>query len=184
VIGSLLGPHLVRKDVPQDQPTRTPDAPGWVLEYSRVNFRFNEALYRSCTGQLKKPPHPIVRTNEAMFMDMPGQVVPRYFWRDAGHFKRQGIGYSMVIDGRPASTAFAAFVHGKQLEIGIETAGQYRGKGYAVHVCRALIGHCLEKGHEPIWSCRLENVGSFHLAGKLGFEPILYVPYYQLISHE
>jgi L-amino acid N-acyltransferase YncA len=89
----------------------------------------------------------------------------------------------MVIDSQPATTAFAAFVHGKQLEMGIETAPPHRGKGYAVYICQALIGHCLKEGFEPIWACRLENAGSFRLAKKLGFEPTLYLPYYQLVSH-
>ena len=114
---------------------------------------------------------------------MPGQVIPRYFWRGAEHFANDGIGFSMLIDGMAASTAFAAFMHGKQLEMGIETVVQHRGMGYAEHACKALIEYCLENGYEPIWSCRLENTGSFNLAMKLGFEPELYAPYYQLASN-
>jgi hypothetical protein len=33
---------------------------------------------------------------------------------------------------------------------------------------------------EPVWACRLENDGSYKLAQKLGFEPVLEIPYYRL----
>ena len=183
MIESLLGQHLIRKDTPQDQPATTPEVPGKVIEYSRVNYLFNPDLYKRFAGELKQPPYEVVRTTKAMFTDMPGQVIPRYFWRDAEHFMKDSVGYTMVIDGRPASTAFVAFAHGNQLEMGIETAVPYRGKGYAIYACQALIDYCLSNGCEPIWSCRLENTSSFNLARRLGFEPTLYTPYYQLVSH-
>jgi GNAT superfamily N-acetyltransferase len=183
VVESQLGPGLIKKNTSQDKPAKTSDVPGKVIEYSRVNFRFNETLYRGHATQLKKTPHAIVRTTENMVNDMSGQVIPRYFWWDGENFGRGGIGFSMVIDGQAASTAFVAFTRGRQLEMGIETAEKYRGKGYARYACMALIDYCLANGYEPIWSCRLENTGSFKLALNLGFEPTLYLPYYQLVSH-
>lgn len=33
---------------------------------------------------------------------------------------------------------------------------------------------------EPIWSCRLENTGSYKLAQKIGFLPTAEIPYYRL----
>lgn len=67
-----------------------------------------------------------------------------------------------------------------QLELGIESAPNYRGKGFAMHTCESLIDYCLEKGYEPIWSCRLENTGSYRLAQRLGFEPVLFHPFYKV----
>jgi RimJ/RimL family protein N-acetyltransferase len=57
---------------------------------------------------------------------------------------------------------------------------QYRGKGLALHACSALIDYCLEYNYEPVWACRLENYASYKLAQKLGFDPVLYMPYYKL----
>ncbi len=46
--------------------------------------------------------------------------------------------------------------------------------------CSTLIEYCLENSYEPVWACRLENVGSYKLAEKLGFEMYGEVPYYRL----
>jgi GNAT superfamily N-acetyltransferase len=173
-IEQLLGAKLIPKPVPQDKPTAEQEVPGKVMEYSRVNFRFDRSLYRPVSG-------PAVPTSPEVFGSMPGQVVPRHFWRDYGHFARDGAGFTAMAGNKPAATAFAAFVHGSRLEIGIETVPEFRGKGYAAVACRALIDYCLARNLEPLWSCRLENAGSYNLAMKLGFRPTLYMPYYQLV---
>ncbi|WP_459929838.1 GNAT family N-acetyltransferase [Desulfosporosinus burensis] len=95
-------------------------------------------------------------------------------------FQNKGIGYSLIYDGEVASTAFSSCRFENQLEIGIETLARYRGKGFALYVCSALINYCLEHGLEPIWACRLENIASYQLAHKLGFLPTLFIPYYRL----
>ena len=79
-----------------------------------------------------------------------------------------------------ACTAFSAFVIDQQLEIGIETADNYRGKGYAIGTCCALIDYCLENDYEPVWGCKLHNTPSYLLAQKLGFVPTIYWPFYRL----
>jgi RimJ/RimL family protein N-acetyltransferase len=66
------------------------------------------------------------------------------------------------------------------LEIGIETAEEFRRKGFAEIVCEAIIEYCIANKYEPVWSCRLENSGSYILAQKMGFEPIYKIPYYRL----
>jgi RimJ/RimL family protein N-acetyltransferase len=166
---------MLRKDA-----VHAADVKGKVVEMTRVNFRFNDKLFRQYSGNAGPLPGNIVRTTAGMFDAMQGQVIPRFFWRDAAHFMRDGAGYSLTIDGKAVSTAFSAFVADGILELGIETVKEHRGKGYAEMVSRALIGHCLTNGLEPVWSCRLENTGSFNLAKKLGFEPTLQIPYYQL----
>jgi L-amino acid N-acyltransferase YncA len=62
----------------------------------------------------------------------------------------------------------------------METIEEYRGKGFAMNICAALIDYCIKNNYEPIWSCRLENIGSYKLAKKLGFELTLKLPYYRL----
>jgi GNAT superfamily N-acetyltransferase len=182
VIEELLGADLVRKECPAEMPSPASDDPGRVMEYTRVNFLFDRDRYNAFAGQCPAPPGSIVRTDAKLFHDIQGQVIPRHFWRDTDHFLGEGVGFTLMAEGRAASTAFCAFMKDNMLEIGIETSPEFRGKGYAIHVCKAMIDHCLENGYEPIWSCRLENTGSFSLARKLGFEPVLYLPYYQLAS--
>ena len=57
-------------------------------------------------------------------------------------------------------------------------------RGFACVVTARWIKYCLERGLEPVWSCRWGNQGSFGLAVKSGFEPILHLPFYELIKRE
>lgn len=147
---------------------------------TRVNFKFNENLYKEklyancCSDAVIK------RLDKVATVSMHGSVIPLNFWNSEEEFLKRGIGFSIFVNGEQASTAYSAFVHGKYLEIGIETVERFRGFGYAKLACSALINYCIESNFEPIWSCRLENTGSYKLALSLGFEPTLRLPYYRL----
>ncbi len=84
-------------------------------------------------------------------------------------------------EGALATAAISSFLHGDKLEIGIETLPNFRNQGLASVVCSALIDYCIANQFEPIWSCRLTNGGSYHLAVKLGFDPVASFPYYELV---
>lgn len=150
-----------------------------IIKWSRVNFKFQPLKYLSQQQSVPKD-FKLIRTDSALFDQIAGSVVPSCFWRNRKEFAENAVGFSLIHNGKPASTAFASFIHDQQLEIGIETSSEFRGKGLAQISCSALIDYCLANDFEPIWSCRLENIGSFLLAQKLGFEPTLIQPYYQL----
>jgi GNAT superfamily N-acetyltransferase len=152
----------------------------WIELNTRVNFRFTNNLFQKNRTVIKTSKIRIVRTDKKIFGNMPGSVVPRFFWKDADHFVNQGAGFSLFYQRKLASTAYSAFIHDDKLEIGIETVERFRGKGFAQYVCTALIDYCLENNFEPIWSCRLENAGSYRLAQRLGFEPTVMIPFYRL----
>ncbi|MDT3426213.1 RimJ/RimL family protein N-acetyltransferase [Paenibacillus forsythiae] len=151
-----------------------------ILRNTRVNFSFDRNAYLDAKRNFPKHEEPVVRMTEEFFFAQSGSVVPRFFWRDAGHFAEKGVGYSLLREGEVASTSFSAFLTASQLEIGIETADAHRGQGYATSVCSALIDYCLDRNLEPVWACRLENKGSYNLAHKLGFRPSVTLPYYRL----
>jgi len=153
-----------------------------IEENSRVNFKFNKKKYLDFKFNNNKT-YKILRTDKEMYENMQGSVVPKYFWNDAEHFYNCGIGYSLIYGNQLTSTAFSAFIHENQLELGIETVEGYQGKGFAIYTCCALINYCLNNNYEPIWSCRLENIGSYQLAQKLGFEPTICIPFYRLNSY-
>lgn len=176
-LDAMLGGSLIKKDRKDGTGA---DDPGKVVEYTRVNFAFDPERYREAAQKRGNTGYEIVPTTREMYLDMDGSVIPRYFWRDAGQFIRDGGGYSLICDGEAASTAFASYRIGDRLEIGIETMEKYWGRGFAFDVCAALIEHCLTHHLTPVWSCRLENTGSYILAQKLGFVPTLYLPYYRL----
>jgi RimJ/RimL family protein N-acetyltransferase len=147
---------------------------------TRVNFKFNVSRYR------REQYHRFCENVEIRQLDkittksMYGNVIPLNFWNSEDEFLEKGIGFSVFVTGEQVATAYSAFVHDKYLEIGIETVKKYRGMGYAKMICSSLIDYCIRNGFEPIWSCRLENTGSYNLAIRLGFEPTLRLPYYRL----
>ena len=79
-----------------------------------------------------------------------------------------------------ASTAYSVFLHDDKLKLVIETVEEFRGKGFAQRSCSGMIDYCIANHYEPVWACKLENTGSYHLAQKLGFEPVLEIPFYRL----
>ncbi len=153
---------------------------GLIIENSRVNFTFNRQRFEAATPHSYSDLPVITPMTKEIFLTVDGQVNPRDYWRNAEQFLANGVGFSLIEDDVAVSTAFSAYVIGNQLEIGIETAAEARGKGYALQVSRALISYCLKNGLDPVWSCRRENEASYGLAQKLGFIPSLSVPYYHL----
>ncbi len=147
---------------------------------TRVNFRFNKTTYLNFKHSLPADAVKVVRTDKNMFEQMKGSVIPSRFWNNADDFAERAIAFSVMDGNIVAGTAFSAFIIGSQLEIGIETTDGYRGKGYATKTCMALIDYCLENGFEPLWACKFDNTASLMLAQKLGFEPVVYWPFYRL----
>jgi len=146
----------------------------------RLNFSFDKELFMK-NNAMPLDEYAIVPTAVEMFRNIEGLVIPKEFWRDEREFMQNAASYTVVVDGEPASTAFAAYRHDDKLEIGIETMEKFRGAGLARIVCIALINYCLENNLEPMWSCRLENTGSVSLAGKLGFVESRRMPYYRVL---
>lgn len=152
-----------------------------IEQHTRINFRFNTELY------LKQKPHlqadtniQIIRTTEDTLTSMKGSVIPAYFWKSVQDFLDNAIGFSVLYEGKHASTAFSSFIHTPQLEIGIETTPEFHGRGMAYIACSALIDYCLQNNLEPVWACRGSNHGSYHLAYKLGFGKTQERPFYKL----
>ncbi len=153
---------------------------------TRVNFKFNEKKYLDRkNNNLPEIGIKIVPVTEEIFENMKGTVVPSNFWNTADDFVKNGIGYAACYENELASTAFSAFIEKNELELGIETLEQFKGKAFAYEACSALIEYCLKRNLEPIWACRLGNTGSYKLAQKLGFEVSKEIPYYRLkINHQ
>lgn len=175
----------VLKDLFQDKLIASADnaqqlTKGIIELNTRVNFKFNKEKYINSNPPNTDPKIEIIDHTQKVYEQMTGSVVPRYFWDSAEDFRQNGIAYCLYYDGQLAATAFSSFVEGTQLELGIETVPQFRGKGFAQKVCAALIDYCLDHDLEPVWACRLENTGSYVLAQKLGFEVVLLLPYYRL----
>lgn len=149
----------------------------------RVNFKFNKEKFQNGKPSGNSADNTnieILRTDRSAFERMTGAVVPLNFWNDADDFINKGVAFSLYYDGKLASTAFSAYLHDDKLELGIETYEEFKGKGLAYKACSALIEYCIENGFEPVWACKKDNVGSYQLAQKLGFENVKEISYYRL----
>ena len=147
---------------------------------TRVNFKFNLTKYIDLKKKNVKNSSNIVKADRQIFNEMKGNVIPLNFWDNAEDFYDKGISFGLFYDGKLASTAFSACIQNGKIEIGIETLPEFQGKGFAIQTCSRMIDYCLENNYEPVWSCRLENTGSYKLAQKLGFEPTIELPFYRL----
>ena len=157
------------------------DKTNGIIELNtRVNFIFNRDKYLRLDKTALSSNNMIVNTDNLHLEQMQGSVIPLKFWDSAKDFIQKGKGFTLLHNGEIASTAYSAFVHDDMLEIGIETVEKYRGYGFAEFTCCKLIDYCLERELVPVWSCRFENTASYKLAQKLGFEPILMIPFYRL----
>ncbi|MDD3321048.1 MAG: GNAT family N-acetyltransferase [Paludibacter sp.] len=150
---------------------------------TRINFAFNAEKYTIFKNSFDFKPYQIIQTDKRIFKELNGTVVPKYFWNNADDFVENAIGFSLIYKDQFTSTAFAAFIIENKLELGIESVAEFRGNGFALYTCSALIDYCLGNGFEPVWACRLENVNSLKTAQKLGFEPTLYLPFYKLVTN-
>lgn len=149
---------------------------------TRVNFTFAINRYREAAKNRTITDEAIIirNTTDSSYETMKGSVVPNAFWNSSEDFRQQGISFSLYYNNMLAATAFSSFVAPGKLELGIETFFAMRGKRLAEYACAALIDYCIEHRLEPLWACRLENVGSYKLAQKLGFVPSRRMPYYRL----
>ena len=151
-----------------------------AIKYSRLNFKFDSAKFYEKYDKIDKTQYKIMPTPAEMLFEISGSVVPKDYWSCPRQFSQMAKAFTVIIDGKPASTAFTSARHDDKLEIGIETSKEHHGKGLAYLACGSLIEYCLEEGLEPVWSCRYENVASVKLAEKLGFVEILKTPYYHI----
>ena len=153
---------------------------GKAITYSRLNFKFDKARFYEKYRKVDKSQHEIISTPTDMLFEISGSVVPRDYWKTPEQFSEIAKAFTIMIDGKPASTAFTSARHDDKLEIGIETMGDYHGKGLGYLACAKLVEYCIENNLEPVWSCRLENTASAKLAEKLGFVEASRMPYYHI----
>lgn len=149
--------------------------------FTRVNFQFDEALFRARHGKPSLPQGWSIRDLREGEYDIPTVAVsPVHFWKGYADFVAHGGGVCAVKNGEPGAIAFASTRFDDWLEIGIETLMPYRGMGLARAVAVVMIGKCLGEGLTPVWACRKENTGSLMLAQSLGFVVTKEVPFYRL----
>lgn len=148
-----------------------------IIQWGRVNFEYkgvNNNVNIASKYNIK-----LIDSN--IYERLEGSVIPKYFWNSKENFLLDGIGYVIMNGNDIVSIAFSSCKLKNELEIGVETAENYRGMGFAKQVCQELLSYCQKNKYIPIWACKKENLGSYRLAKSLGFEESLILPYYELV---
>ena len=152
-----------------------------VQRDTRVNSGFERSMFEAKCAGLRTPDGMRMRRMTAAEFALPGvSVSPHRFWRDAEQFLGYGGGWCIEKGGQVCAIAFCSFREDMVLEIGVETLGEFRGRGLGAVAAKAIIQQCLEAGLEPVWACRKENAGSYALAIRMGFLPALEIPFCRL----
>ena len=133
-----------------------------VARHERYVFGF--------AGEKQEITHPVEAISEENYELMRGRIVPTFSWESKEAFLGKGFGYFLIEDGRMAACAFSSGVSGEWVDIGVETAEEYRGKGYGRIVAAAMVKEILRRGKKPLWACDIRNEASMKLALSVGFE--------------
>ncbi len=150
-----------------------------IIQWGRVNFIYKEID----KVVFPKSEYKIKLIDSEIYDRIEGTVIPKFFWKSKELFLSNGIGYALMNGDDIVSIAFSSWKYEDVLEIGVETSQKYRKKGFAKYVCKELLSYCQKNNLSPIWACRLENTGSYLLAKSLGFDEVITLPYYELITN-
>ncbi len=91
------------------------------------------------------------------------------FWESIDAFLERGFGFYVVHNNQIASWCLSVYTSGNHYELGLETAGNFRQKGFATATAAAAVKYCDEEGFVPHWHCWNDNEGSIAVAQKVGF---------------
>lgn len=111
----------------------------------------------------------IKEINSDILSEIHGGIVPSLFWDSPENFLKNGKGYFILVGKNVAAWAFSAAVSSSEIDIGVETAENYRGQGLAASVAKMMIKYAFDMGKSPVWACHCNNAASKRLAEKIGF---------------
>lgn len=149
-----------------------------VARYERYVFAF-AGVKTDIQHTMIAGPEPILAENYEL---MRGRIVPAFSWQSKEEFIKNGFGYLLIEDGRMAACAFSSGISSDHVDIGVETAEEYRGKGYGKIVADAMVKETLRRGKIPVWGCDTRNEASMKLALSVGFEIVGTHPWYKYES--
>ena len=90
-------------------------------------------------------------------------------WGGYEPFARDGFGCCAIVDGRPASAAYAVAVSARYANVAVGTRESSRRRGLARLVCSAFLAQCLARDLVCEWDSDGSNLASAALAHRLGF---------------
>lgn len=83
------------------------------------------------------------------------------------------------VGGSPIAFCYAGAVTESLWDVAVDTVEAHRRNGHAGACVSHRVRLMREQGKEPVWQAELTNPPSWRLAGKLGFEPIDELAFFQ-----
>ena len=100
-----------------------------------------------------------------------GRIVPAFSWESDKAFLERGFGYLAKTDTDFAAIAFSSAVSPEEVDIGVETAEEYRHHGLAAYLANRMCEEIITQGKKPVWAHAKTNEGSRKTAVSAGFKP-------------
>lgn len=137
-----------------------------IQQKERYCFEFAE---RKTPLQPLSTPLRLVRIDAQNYYLLCGRITPAFSWKSKQDFLHNGFGWCILNGSEFAACAFSSAVSSEFVDIGVETAPAYQGKGLGKIVASAMIDEILKHGKKPLWECNSTNEASKRLALSVGF---------------
>lgn len=115
-------------------------------------------------------PFELKRIDALNYDILSGHIVPAFSWKSKEEFLNRGFGYCIMKGNEFVACAFSAGISEKYVDIGVETAEQFKGNGFGKIAAGAMLEEILKRGQEPVWECNTTNEASMRLACAVGFK--------------
>lgn len=141
-----------------------------MFRINRTQFRFDRQQFESLdpiklSEGIIRIDKALIESHESLRKEVIGM------WGDIENYLRHDVGWiALAPNGTILGRCHAAFVGGKSAELSIEVNKSTRGQGVGYQLARQFIQSCLDRDVTPYWSCDTQNVPSYQLAEKLGFQ--------------
>ena len=142
-----------------------------IYERTRYQFKFNTQKFMIEDWKVPEG-YELKEIDKDIINKLQGRIIPSFSWESAETFLQKGKGMCLIHNGEIACNAFSAAIGNGQMDIGIETNPNYRGKGLGKIIAAQMVDYALRNGFEPIWGCDSENLGSSSIAQSVGYEKI------------
>lgn len=114
----------------------------------------------------------LVPLDPELLMHLRGRITPRFSWESPERFLSGGFGFAALDGEAVCGAAFSAAVSTEETDIGVEVAEEYRNRGIASALARAMCSEILHRGKRPVWAHAASNAASRRTALHCGFTEI------------
>jgi GNAT superfamily N-acetyltransferase len=145
--------------------------PGVTEVEPRIEFYRRSPAHRAIDRLLAKVPPGlnVLPVTQETFNGCAWRDQLRSIFGTASGYLERSIGF-VLLDGECILSEAHAFFWGDAVvEIGVITADDHRGLGYASMVSAYLVRACESRGYGTYWGCHVDNLASAAVARKLGY---------------